>query len=243
MPVEDVDDLFEVPPAEFVRARDELAKRLHTEGRADEARDVKQLRRPSVVVWALNQVARHRPKEVERLLEAGDAVRKAQQSRAGARLREAGNALQAEVSRVATEAAELLGRAPRVHEVEAALRSAALGGAGSADELRQGRLREVPAAPTGMEMWTAGTEDDAEPEPDQGPDPSAKRLQEARSSHRKAETDAERARGRVERSEARVKELSARLADERAALDEARADLRDAERRVREAAREVARQS
>lgn len=235
MPIEDVDALFEVEPTEFVRARDELAGRLRSEGRREEAEEVRRLRRPTIVVWALNQVARHHAKEVAALLEAGEAVRKAQRSRAGAKLREAGNDLQRQVVRVASKAAEL---GPRVSELEAALRAAALGGDG-AEELRVGRLVAVPEAPTGMEMWTAGADD--EPGPAPARDTGARRLEEAQARRAKAEDDAERARERVQRVEARIAELQDRLEDERAALAEARERARDAQRLAAKAARDVAR--
>jgi hypothetical protein len=74
----EVDRLFELPPEEFTAARDELAKRAAGEGRADDARTIKALRRPTVAAWVVNQVARRRPQELEELLEAGASVRRAQ---------------------------------------------------------------------------------------------------------------------------------------------------------------------
>lgn len=235
MPIEDVDDLFGVTPEEFVRARDQFAKQLRGQGRADEAAEVKRLRRPSVVVWSLNQVARRHPDEVAALLTAGNEVRAAQRNRAGERLREARKELQARVTRVAGKAMSFGGREA---DLEAALRAAALGG-DAAGELREGRLQQVPEAPTGLEMWTAGADGDSEPS--RSEDRPRKQLQEARAAHRQAEADAERARAALERAEARVDELEARLDRERAALGEARDRVEDAERRAGEAKREVAR--
>ncbi len=42
------DDLADVPPEEFVAARDAAAKKLKSEGRSDEAAQVKKLRKPTV---------------------------------------------------------------------------------------------------------------------------------------------------------------------------------------------------
>ena len=70
--------LFELPPEEFTAARDELAKRTAREGRAEEARVIKAIRRPTVAAWAVNQLARRQPRAVEELLEAGAALRRAQ---------------------------------------------------------------------------------------------------------------------------------------------------------------------
>src|SRR5262245_26102959 len=74
---EDIDRLFTLDPSEFIKARDELAKRLKAEGRT-EAAEVKALRRPTVAAWAANQVARQNPKEIGELLAAGDDLRQAQ---------------------------------------------------------------------------------------------------------------------------------------------------------------------
>ena len=59
-----MDDLFALPPAEFIAARDALAKRLKADGDATRAAEVKALRRPSVAAWAVNQVARRKPELV-----------------------------------------------------------------------------------------------------------------------------------------------------------------------------------
>ena len=73
-------ELYASPPEGFIAARDALAKRLKDEGRADEAAEVKKLRRPSIVAWAVNAAARDHPEEVAALLEAGQALRRAQRS-------------------------------------------------------------------------------------------------------------------------------------------------------------------
>src|SRR2546430_4625643 len=74
------DELYRLAPADFTKARDELARRLRKEGRHDEADAVKKLRRPTVAAWALNQLARRRPEDVRRLLDTGARLREAQES-------------------------------------------------------------------------------------------------------------------------------------------------------------------
>ena len=71
-------DLFAVPPAEFTTARDALAKELRAQGRDAEAKEVTSLRRPTAPVWAVNQLARRSPAEVEELLDSSERVRRAQ---------------------------------------------------------------------------------------------------------------------------------------------------------------------
>jgi hypothetical protein len=78
-PVEkELDRLFGLPLAEFTSARNELARRLEAAGDTDAAAQVRALAKPSVPAWAINQLSRREPKAVRTLLEAGDALRKAQ---------------------------------------------------------------------------------------------------------------------------------------------------------------------
>jgi hypothetical protein len=73
-----VDDLFAAHPADFVRLRDELAKRLKTDGGKSAAAAVKKLRKPSAVAGAVNRVARSDPQGIADLLDAAVEVRAAQ---------------------------------------------------------------------------------------------------------------------------------------------------------------------
>jgi hypothetical protein len=77
---EEIDGLYGLPPEEFVPERDALAKRLRADKRRDEANAVKALRKPSVAAWAANQVLRSQPAQRQALLEAGDALREAQEN-------------------------------------------------------------------------------------------------------------------------------------------------------------------
>jgi hypothetical protein len=74
------DELFGLAPEEFVAARDDLARRLKREGDAEAAARVKALRRPPLSAWAVNQLARGRGPELERLLAAGERLRSAHQA-------------------------------------------------------------------------------------------------------------------------------------------------------------------
>jgi hypothetical protein len=72
--VEDADQLYGLPLAEFVPARNALVKQLRADGRRDEAAAVATLAKPSVAAWAANQVLRSQPKDARELLAAGDAL-------------------------------------------------------------------------------------------------------------------------------------------------------------------------
>jgi len=74
MPVNDASDLYGLPIEEFTTARNDLAARLKAAGDADGAKRVKALKKPSVATWAVNQLARRFPDDVEEMLELRDAV-------------------------------------------------------------------------------------------------------------------------------------------------------------------------
>jgi hypothetical protein len=77
---EDVDALFKLPLAEFIDARNTLARSLKQSGRAGDANLVKTLVKPSVSAWTVNQLYWNHREEFEMLLAAGRRFRKAQTS-------------------------------------------------------------------------------------------------------------------------------------------------------------------
>jgi hypothetical protein len=74
----ELDRLYGLALEEFTAARNELATRLRKAGQAEAAERVRALRKPSVAVWAVNQLARRHADEVDDLLEAGKRLRDAQ---------------------------------------------------------------------------------------------------------------------------------------------------------------------
>ena len=73
-----LDDLFDVPPAEFVATRNALAKRLRKEGRKADADAVKKLTKPPIPVWLVDQWAKKHGALMMRLLAVLDDMRSAQ---------------------------------------------------------------------------------------------------------------------------------------------------------------------
>ncbi len=69
-----IDDLYKLPLNEFTAARNALVKTV----RGADATRVRTLAKPSVVAWAVNQTYWHARDVYERLLKAGDHLRKAQ---------------------------------------------------------------------------------------------------------------------------------------------------------------------
>lgn len=74
----ELDALYQLPLNQFTAARDELAKRLRTEGKSDEAEQVKALKKPTVAVWLVNRLTREDELDVQRLLKAGESLTKTQ---------------------------------------------------------------------------------------------------------------------------------------------------------------------
>ena len=75
-----MDELEDLPPEDFVAARDALAKRLRAEGKPDEAAEVKKRKKPTVQAWIADQVRRHHADVVDALADASQAVATAQES-------------------------------------------------------------------------------------------------------------------------------------------------------------------
>jgi hypothetical protein len=76
--VTDIDALFRLPLGEFTSARNALSAQLKKDGRAAEAGEVKELAKPSISAWVVNQLYWQHRELFDRLLEAGERLRRAQ---------------------------------------------------------------------------------------------------------------------------------------------------------------------
>src|SRR5437868_6734150 len=72
------DDLYTARPSDFVRIRHALVRTLRSAGQDSVASALQRLRKPTAVVWALNQAARKAPANVRAFLSALERVRRAQ---------------------------------------------------------------------------------------------------------------------------------------------------------------------
>jgi hypothetical protein len=110
---EAIDGLYATDLDEFVARREALARELRGAGDRDAAAQVKQLRKPSRVAWAVNQAVRREPKRLDAVLRAGGVLREAQQRAlregAGGSLHDASRARQQAVHALANVAVGLLG--------------------------------------------------------------------------------------------------------------------------------------
>jgi hypothetical protein len=108
-----IDGLYAEPLSSFVTARNALAGELRRTDPAASA-TVKALARPTITAWAINQVYWHARPDYDRLLEAGDELRRLQQQvlfGRGADTREATDGRQQAIRRVTDRAAAFLAQA------------------------------------------------------------------------------------------------------------------------------------
>ena len=76
---QELDALYDLPLEEFTKARNDLANRLRKAHQSEAAAEVRGLKKPSVVAWSANRLARDEPKLTAALLEAGERLRDTQQ--------------------------------------------------------------------------------------------------------------------------------------------------------------------
>jgi hypothetical protein len=251
-------DLYRLDPVEFVAARDQLTKELRADGQREAAAAVKALRRPIVPAWALNQVSREHPDEIDELVQAAAEARTAQQEvLEGAdrgRLRDALNRRRAALRAVARHAKDVVeesGRSAEAQErdIDAALLTI-VDSSELTETLQKGELVDVRADTDADDdlssMFSAslaavpaepGTPRKApKPTPPKGkltvvrdePDPAAL-----------ARLDAAREDVRVSKKAARL--AAERLASAQAALEQAERDVSDADDDVEKANHSVER--
>ena len=75
----ELDELYGLPLEDWTRARNDLAARLKKAHQSEDADAVRALRKPSVVAWAVNQLARREERAMRDLLAAGDRLRSVQE--------------------------------------------------------------------------------------------------------------------------------------------------------------------
>jgi len=240
------DGLYALPLEEFVGARNELAKQLRKEGDKEGAAEVAALRKPTLVAWAVNQLAHTRRREVDLLLDAGKRLVDAQQASLskGSRTElDAARAAQRQSIGALTEAAaEILGTRASpstMGRIAETLRAAATGAEGR-ELLARGRLVEE-LSDTGWDIVAALTPGPAR---ERGPRRPAAR---SAGTTKRAADDAQRATQLEELARARAaaeKRVAAAQRKEDAAaerLADAQAARRAAEDELAEVRREISR--
>ncbi len=225
----DVDELYRLPLSEFTSARNELAKKLKAEGRAEEADEVKALRKPTVAVWLVNRLAQERELDVQRLRKAGETLAKATAGRSSDDFLEAQREQHRALARLGDAARELASRdkvgAAAADRALETLRAASLTEEGR-DLLKRGRLTEE-LEPPGFEAL-AGLVGGAPPKRAKPPKEDKRaalkrardRVKELRAAEREAdaavraaEREAERATKEAEAARSRAEEAAQQLAE------------------------------
>ena len=78
------DELADVPPHDFVKARNALVARLQKDGDTAAAKAVAAMKRPPVTVWAVNRLSREASDTLEELIQSADRMKQAQLGHGGA---------------------------------------------------------------------------------------------------------------------------------------------------------------
>lgn len=108
MPEQDLDEiadeLYAVPPEEFVAARTQARDRIRGGGDRELAKAVAALPKPTGAAWACNLLVRRRPEEVAQLIELGELLSRAQVDLSAEQLRELGRQRNQVVAALARQA-------------------------------------------------------------------------------------------------------------------------------------------
>jgi hypothetical protein len=227
----ELEQLYALPPEEFTGARNDLATRLRKAGQAEASERVRALRKPSVPVWAVNQLARQYPDAVAKLLEAGERLRRAQEAAfrgdSGEAVREATAAERAAV-RALTQHAQSLLRAEERNPTRAVLDRIASTLRAAAVEPEAAPL--LAAGRLAGEIGSSGFATVAELAP---PVPKRQRTQRAKDegAARRREQELRKVRARVQRLERRAAEEEERAewAEQAAGVARERAEKAKAE--------------
>jgi len=204
------DDLYGLPLEEFTAARNALAR---------ERPEARELRKPSVAAWAVNQLARRHARELGAFLDSAALLREAQLG--GGDVAAATKAEREALKRLLQLAGEYA-PSTQADRVRQTLQAAAADEA-AAEQVRAGRL-ERELEPAGFGSLVAGT-------------PKAKRKPRDGRAERVAKAQAAEREARAALAEAEAAERAARQAWERLrdAAEDARQRAEAAERALRDA--------
>jgi hypothetical protein len=239
---DELDRLYGVDLGDFVAERTRLMGLLRKEGRRAKAQQVQELRKPSLSVWAVNQLARERRKDIDLLLDAAHRLAVAQRAlltgggdrqafeRASTTEREVLNRLSQAARSILAERAS----AATLERVTSTLRAAAASDAARVD-LARGRITtDIDLA--GFEAFAGGpasvpSAPKPKAQPRRGNDDHAVREQAEREAAAKRAA-INRARAELKSARERDANLAKRLREAERAERAARATHQQAERTV-----------
>jgi hypothetical protein len=226
-----------------------LAGELKDAGKAEEAAEVKKLRRPSIVAWAVNVASRERPEDVAALREAGRELRRAQRKAlsggGGEDLRRATDDRRALIQTLADAGVEAIGARGGAHRDAIAETFDAASVDDELGQRLQAGILDREARPTagfgaieGFEVLQGGGSEDDEDTAEEDPaEARRERVREAREATQRAaaaERAADKARRRADelREKAAAAVTAAREAesDAKRLSDEAKTERKRADR-------------
>jgi hypothetical protein len=272
MDVDDVaDELYALPPEEFIAARKEREAEARAGGYRAAAKEIAGLAKPSTAAWVCNLLARYQPDEVAGLVELGGLLREAQEGLAGDQLRALDvqrRKLLAALTRqarglayqhghqvtttVAGQVEETLRAAMTDPEAGEVLVAGRLTTALSYSGMGTGQRPDLRVVPPPRTREKPAPKKAQRPEPERGGDRDAGRLAAERAAAERAEAERraaderhrkqlEEARAAADEAAADAEQAAAAEESERTRTTELRDRERDLEARVEELSEELAR--
>jgi hypothetical protein len=234
-----MDDLYGADLDEFVSERNRIAAELRKEGRRAEAAQVKELRKPGLSAWTVNQLARRHRKDVDLLLDAGHRLAAAQAEVISggdpAHFDEARGREQEALKRLRQAAAKVLGdrsASGTIERVSSTLRAAAVSEEGR-EQLARGRLSgDVEAS--GFEAF-AGIAPAAKTVPKSTKGTKEAKAKPKRRDERSYREAVAQARATLKAARERESESTRQLRQAEKALAQARREVENAEGAVEDA--------
>ncbi|TYP82869.1 hypothetical protein [Blastococcus xanthinilyticus] len=239
------DELYAVPPEEFIALRKERQDAARADGDKALAKQIGALPKPSTPAWVCNLLVRAHRAEIEGLVELGDLLREAQDNLAGDELkaldvqrRQLLTALTRRARAVAYDAGHPVSTAVAT-QVEETLR-AAMSDPEAGEALLSGRLT-APMSYSGMGELTGRPKLRLVPPPQPAAEPQRAPARRTAPKGPEAEPAAERRRREQEERQRAAEEKRQReLAEAQAAAEEASAAADEAESVLAEHQRQVA---
>ena len=226
------DELYGAAQADFVGVRKELVARARAAGDRALATEIGKLRKPTVVGWLVNVLAREQPEQIESVVQLGDALRDAQRHLSAAELKTLDTQRRQLVRALARQAGEL-GRERGQEVSESMLREvgdtlhAALADPEIGEQVRRGRI--VTAAsysgfgPAGLAVVGGRAPERPAPKPEGSALVAAAEaeLAEATAAEATARESVATAHTEAEAAEASVTDVEGRITALRAELESA----------------------
>lgn len=240
------DRMYALKPDEFSAARDAEVRAARQAGDRDLAREIGQLRKPTMSAWLINLLWRDQHEIMEQLFDLSRELSRAQAEAAGSELRaltQQRRQLESALLRRAVELASAVG----VHVSDSVQReaqetlSAALARPDVADEVRTGRLTKAETYAGFGAVPSPGIS---------APRPAPRRTEQAEAppkepidlrAAQRAREEREAAQRRLEQAQQAAETAAAELAERSSAVDAAREHVQEARQRLRELRAELQR--